>query len=94
MRELASVRSRSDDRYLSLDEVANLAGVHKGTVYRWIANPSLSLRELVLRLPGGRIRIKESQFRGWLETLDRKAPRLEQESSGADTADPEQGMAD
>lgn len=62
--------ARRSDPYLTLDQVAALAGVHKGTVYRWIANPALSLRALVLRLPGGRIRIQESQFRHWLESLN------------------------
>jgi len=63
------VQSPSQDRYLTLDEVAALARVHKGTVYRWIGNPALSLRALIVRLPGGRIRIRESQFRNWLASL-------------------------
>jgi excisionase family DNA binding protein len=63
----------SEDRYLSLDEVAALAGVHKATVYRWLADPTLTLRERALRLPGGRIRIQESRFREWLEAVSHRS---------------------
>jgi excisionase family DNA binding protein len=67
--------SRPTDPYLTLREVAALAGVHKATVHRWIADPALSLRELVVRLPGGQIRIQESQFRRWLSSLHAQPQR-------------------
>ena len=66
--ERSITNGSGEDRYLSLDQVAGIAGVHKATVYRWLADPALSLRDRVLRLPGGRIRILESEFRAWIET--------------------------
>ncbi len=69
------------DRYLNLAAVAHLAGVHRATVYRWLADPALTLKSMILRLPSGRIRIQESRFRTWLESQNGGARPAERSGS-------------
>ena len=60
-------------RYISVAEVAELAGVHEDTVTRWVAKGILK----AVRLPGGtpgrgRLRFDEAEV---LRTIDQRFPK-------------------
>lgn len=63
----SKTEAAEDDELLTVEEVCARAKCHRATFYSWLADPRLSLREIVVRLPGGRIRVQWSRFVAWLE---------------------------
>lgn len=58
---------------LTVCQSAAMAGVGESTFWRWLADPHLTLRDVVVRLPGGRPRLPAWKLREWIEKNGRKS---------------------
>lgn len=58
------------DRLLTISECCTACGISRQTFYNWLNDPSLGFAELVVRVPppNGRLRIRESRLREWLDS--------------------------
>lgn len=54
-------------KLLTLDEVRNRLGVAKSTFARWKATGSAPK---LIKLPNGKLRVRESDLAAWLENLE------------------------
>lgn len=66
-KSVPSKTASSDDELLTVDELCAKAKVHRATFYTWLSDPRLTLSDIVVRLPGGRIRIQWSAFVAWIK---------------------------
>jgi hypothetical protein len=52
------------EEFLTVDQVAFLAEVHPGSVYRWLDNPDVPLTKH--KTPNGRVRILRTEAEEWI----------------------------
>lgn len=62
----AKALAESEDRLLTVPEVAKRLGISRTTMWRWSKNESLP----VYKLPGGHIRIRESDLEKFMENYN------------------------
>jgi hypothetical protein len=63
------VADNRPEKFLSINDVCDLYGVSRSTLYRMLRNPKSGLRDLVVRVPPGTGRIR-IPARGFLELLE------------------------
>lgn len=61
-----------DERWLSVDEVADYLGIKRGTVYKWVARSALPARKI-----GKLLKFRKSEIDEWVERQDIKTSHVQ-----------------